>query len=212
LDKNLLSRPERVGPALPIPYPGEMIIQFWNSNDLKRTYSTGGYVTIKGNANFEKYVEYAMDNEKSKLIKFLQEKSQVKFIDSSTDKVDICLIQENCETKQIDYKFVRYNPGDFQIDFSKINSPMKVVVNEIGWKNWQALGCDDNGKCMSLEIGDEDVNLLLNVEVPAGIQSIEFRYITPGLNSAWVIFWTTILLVAILVFFEKRLKRARIHS
>ena len=67
LDKNLLFRPERVGPALPIPYPGEMIIQFWNSNDLKRNYSTGGYVTIKGNTNFEKYVEYSLDRTNQKL-------------------------------------------------------------------------------------------------------------------------------------------------
>jgi hypothetical protein len=176
LDKNLLFRPERVGPALPIPYPGEMIIQFWNSNDLKRNYSTGGYVTIKGNTNFEKYVEYSLDKDKSKVIQFLQEKSQVRFIEISTDKVDACIIQENCETYQKDYEFVRYSPGDFKINLSKINSPLRIVVNEIGWSNWHALGCDNIGNCINLEIGEEDSSILLNAEVPAGIQTIEFKY------------------------------------
>ena len=211
LDKDLLIRPERVGPALPIPYPGEMIIQFWNSNDLKRNYSTGGYVTIKGNSNFEKYVEYAVDNEKSKIIRFLQEKSQVKFFDSAKDKVDICFIQENCETSQVEYEFVKYSPGNFEINFSKLDSPKRIVVNEIGWKGWQALGCDNFGKCIGLAIGDEDVNLLLNAEVPAGIQSIEFRYITPGLNYAWLIFWSTVFFVILLTIVEKRLQRIRIR-
>ena len=168
-------------------------------------------MTIKGNSNFEKYVEYAVDNEKSKIIRFLQEKSQVKFFDSAKDKVDICFIQENCETSQVEYEFVKYSPGNFEINFSKLDSPKRIVVNEIGWKDWQALGCDNFGKCISLAIGDEDVNLLLNAEVPAGIQSIEFRYITPGLNYAWVIFWSTVFFVILLTIVEKRLQRIRIR-
>ena len=211
LDKNLLFRPERVGPALPIPYPGEMIIQFWNSNDLKRNYSTGGYVTIKGNANFEKYVEYSLDKDKSKVIQFLQEKSQVRFIEISTDKVDACIIQENCETYQKDYEFVGYSPGNFNINLSKINSPLRIVVNEIGWSHWEALGCDNIGNCINLEVGEQDSNMLLNAEVPAGIQSIEFKYITPGLKYAWIIFWATLFFVISSVIFSKRLKTALIH-
>ena len=211
MDKNLLLRPERVGPALPIPYPGEMIIQFWNSNDLKRSYSTGGYVTIKGNANFEKYVEYSLDKDKSKVIQFLQEKSQVRFFDSSTDLVDACFIQENCDANLIDYEFVSYSPGDFKINFSKINSPLRIVVNEIGWNNWQALGCDNTGNCINLEIGKQDSNILLNAEVPEGIQSIEFKYITPGMKYAWIIFWSTLFFVISSVIFSKRLKTELIH-
>ena len=32
-----LSREKRIGPSLPIPYPGEMIIQFWNSRSEEHT-------------------------------------------------------------------------------------------------------------------------------------------------------------------------------
>jgi hypothetical protein len=188
-----------------------MIIQFWNSNDLKRNYSTGGYVTIKGNANFEKYVDYSLDKDKSKVIQFLQEKSQVRFIEISTDKVDDCIIQENCETYQKDYEFDGYSPGNFKIDLSKINSPIRIVVNEIGWNNWQALGCDNIGNCINLEIGKQDTNILLNAEVPAGIQSIEFKYITPGLKYAWIIFWSTLFFVILSVIFSKKSKTALIH-
>jgi uncharacterized membrane protein YfhO len=73
------------------------------------------------------------------------------------------------------------------------------------------LGCDNIGNCINLEIGEEDSSILLNAEVPAGIQTIEFKYITPGLKYAWIIFWSTLFFVISSVIFGKRLKMAIIH-
>jgi hypothetical protein len=195
LDKKLISRPERIGPALPIPYPGEMIIQFWNSNDLKRSYSTAGYVTIKGNKNFDKYVEYAVDNKNSNVISFLQKKSQVKFLNSGETSVDLCFVNNNCEFKDVEYNFSEYNPGSFKINLLENIAPSRIVINEIGWNGWNARGCVSVNQCVDLDIGKQDNNLLLNALIPGGVTSLEFNYVTPGLKNAWIIFYLTIVFV-----------------
>jgi hypothetical protein len=196
LDKKLISRPERIGPALPIPYPGEMIIQFWNSNDLKRSYSTAGYVTIKGNKNFDKYVEYAVDNKNSNVISFLQEKSQVKFLNSEESSVDLCFVESKCEFKDTEYNFSEYSPGSFKINLLEDIGPTRIVINEIGWNGWNAKGCVSVNQCVDLDVGKQDDNLLLNALIPAGVTSLEFNYVTPGLKNAWIIFYLTIIYVA----------------
>jgi hypothetical protein len=200
LDKKLISRPERIGPALPIPYPGEMIIQFWNSNDLKRSYSTAGYVTIKGNKNFDKYVEYAVDRKNSNVISFLQEKSQVKFLNSEETSVDLCFVNSNCEFKDMEYNFSEYNPGAFKINLLENIGPTRIVINEIGWNGWNARGCVSVNQCVDLDIGKQDDNLLLNALIPAGVKSLEFSYLTPGIKNAWIIFYLTIIYVAGMTF------------
>jgi hypothetical protein len=203
---DLVGRPERNGPALPIPYPGEMIIQFWNSNDLKRNYSTGGYVTIKGNKNFEKYVEYALDEDKSKVISFLQLESAVIFLKTSSPFVDDCFINKVCEKEEVTYDFVSYSPGNVEIRMNDLLEPTKVVVNEIGWNGWSARACDSNLKCSVLIVENQDRELLLNVVVPAGTRFLTFEYVTPGLNYAWIIFWVTLLITVINVTYSRKVK------
>ena len=196
LDKKLISRPERVGPALPIPYPGEMIIQFWNFNDLKRSYSTGGYVTIKGNKNFDKYVEYAVDKKNSNVISFLQEKSQVKFLNSEESSVDLCFVNRTCEFNDSTYEFTEYNSGLFKINLIENVKSMRIVINEIGWNGWKARGCVSVNQCVDLDVGKQDDNLLLNAQIPAGIKTLEFNYVTPGLKNSWILFYLTLFYVA----------------
>lgn len=210
LDKKIISRPERVGPALPIPYPGEMIIQFWNSNDLKRNYSTGGYVTIKGNKNFDKYIEYAVDDKNSNVISFLKEKSQVKFLNRAETLIDLCFVDNKCEFKDIEYKFTEYNPESFRINLLKNVEPMRIVINEIGWNGWNAKGCVSANQCVDLRIGKQYDNLLLNAQLPAGIKSLEFSYVTPGLKNAWIIFYLTNIFVlgtSLLVLLDDRSRK-----
>jgi hypothetical protein len=204
---DLVIRPERNGPALPIPYPGEMIIQFWNSNDLNRNYSTGGYVTIKGNKNFEKYVEYALDADKSKVISFLQKGSAVIFLNNSLPYADDCFVSKVCELKKVTYEYVNYSPGNFKIKIDDLVEPTKVVVNEIGWKGWSAKACDANLNCSVIKVENQDKELLLNAVVPVGTRFLTFEYVTPGLKFAWIIFWVTFLatLINIIYAFNERL-------
>jgi hypothetical protein len=48
---------------------------------------------------------------------------------------------------------------------------------------------------VDLDIGKQDDNLLLNALIPAGVKSLEFSYVTPGLKNAWIIFYLTIIYV-----------------
>jgi hypothetical protein len=49
---------------------------------------------------------------------------------------------------------------------------------------------------VDLKIGKQDDNLLLNAQIPAGIKSLEFIYVTSGIKNAWIIFYLTIIFVA----------------
>ena len=73
---------------------------------------------------------------------------------------------------------------------------MRLVITEIGWNGWNAKGCASANLCVDLEIGKQDDNFLLNAQVPAGIKSLEFSYVTPGLKNAWIIFYLTLFYVA----------------
>ena len=200
-------RPERVGPVLPIPYPGEMVIQFWNSNELRRNYSTGGYVTIKGEANFQKYVEYALDVEKYKVIEFLQKPSSVIVAVNLQDNVDNCVYNNGCKVLPNDFKFNSYKPGYFEIGLDSLEEKAIIIINEVGWKGWKALSCSDKGLCNPLKVGAQADNLLLNIEAPAGTSLIKIAYETPGINLAWQIFWIStifIILVTLFIAFGNR--------
>jgi hypothetical protein len=87
---------------------------------------------------------------------------------------------------------------------------MRIVINEIGWNGWQARGCVSVNQCVDLDVGKQDDNLLLNALIPAGVTSLEFNYVTPGLKSAWIIFYLTIIYVAgmtLLIQLNIRLRR-----
>jgi hypothetical protein len=204
-EKLLKSRPQRVGPALPIPYPGEMIIQYWNSNDLKRSYSTGGYVTIKGVDNFQKYVEYALDTEKHKIINFLQQESQIKLVDLETVSIDECFSNDNCEFGEFYYDFEQYGPGNFKFSIEKLLREQTVIVNEIGWRGWEATACLIDGSCEKILVGSESENLLLNAKLPVNTVFVEFEYKTPNITISWIIFGIALLLGLIELLFIRRI-------
>ena len=196
--KEIESRPARVGPNLPIPYPGEMIIQFWNSNDLYRTYSTAGYVTIKGEENFNKYIEYALDEKNYKVIDFLQKESQILITNLENQNVDECVVLEKCDFIENKSDFVSFSPGSFIVKLNPLKNDQRLIVNEIGWRGWQGKACTSEGECQKITIADQESNLLLNATLPKDTINVEFEYKTPGMLWTWIIFWVTIVFVLIL--------------
>jgi hypothetical protein len=73
---------------------------------------------------------------------------------------------------------------------------MRIVINEIGWNGWQARGCVSVNQCVDLDVGKQDDNLLLNAQIPTGIKTLEFNYVTPGLKNSWILFYLTLFYVA----------------
>ena len=189
------SRGERVGPNLPIPYPGEMIIQFWNSNELTRTYSTGGYVTIKGEPNFNKYVNYALDSKFNYIIHFLKKESSLIFMDPGIQSVDECLANNSCNDKNLKFEFIKYSPGNISVEVEPLNQELKVAINEIGWRGWHVDSCDVNLVCKSVKVSDQEEDLLLSAVIPPRTTKIVFEYRTPYLIHSWVIFYLTLIFI-----------------
>lgn len=194
-----LSREKRIGPSLPIPYPGEMIIQFWNSNELRRTYSTGGYVTIKGEPNFNKYVEYALDPKYSKAVIFLGEESKILFMNEKEKNIDNCVSSDLCNYVDVKYQFLNYSPGEFAISMEPLSENYRVTVNEIGWRGWEATSCNDKEICKKTMVGNQEDNLLLNTILPKGTSKVIFKYETPLLNISWILFYLSVIFLVVYV-------------
>ncbi len=198
----LEKRPPRVGPSLPIPYPGEMIIQFWNSNELTRNFTTGGYVTIKGEPNFNKYVDYALDQQYSEVTKFLSEESKLIFIEKNQLDIDKCIAAQNCKPSSVNYEFQSYSPGKITISLNTLIQDQRVILNEIGWKGWQVKSCTKDGKCSYEKVGSQSENLLLNSTVSSGATEIIFEYKTPYLLFSWLLFYSAIIILSTYLIFQ----------
>jgi len=201
-------REQRVGPSLPIPYPGEMIIQFWNSNELRRTYSTGGYVTIKGEPNFNKYVEYALDPKYSLVIKYLEKESNLMFLDSKILSVDQCLANASCSESRLDHKFKEYLPGKIFVEMEPLKQDFRIAINEIGWRGWKVTSCDEQGNCQESEVSKQEDDLILSSLIPANTSSIIYEYKTPYLIQAWALFYSTLVLIFITSFILNKKEKA----
>ena len=184
----LISRPKRIGPSLPIPYPGEMIIQYWNKNELLRNYSTGGYVTIKGEEKFQKYVDYAVNKDKSVIIDFLSQESTVLFSTLDVKNSDSCLFEKKCNFFDNTYKFLEYYPNKFKIELNPQESNLYVFINEVNWKGWTAKTCDSNNNCQEVKIVNLE-NLILQFEIPKNTKYIIVQYNTPNMEISWIVFW-----------------------
>lgn len=196
---NLIERPERNGPSIPIPYPGEMIIQYWNKNELLRNYSIGGYVTIKGEEIFQKYVDYAVDKDKSKVIDFLAQKSSILFINPGDKISDNCLYENGCEFITNDYKFIEYSPNSFEVQINPMDKKTYLFINEINWKGWNIKTCDTFNICSNLKIKN-DQNLILQFEIPIKTKFIRAHYKTPYIEYSWILFWGGLLLAMLFTF------------
>ena len=196
------SREKRVGPTLPIPYPGEMIIQFWNSNELRRTYSTGGYVTIKGEPNFNKYVEYALDPKYSLVIKFLEKESNLIFLDSKVLSVDNCIANSSCVEYKLKYQFKKYSPGKIIVEVEPLSQNLKIGINEIGWRGWQVITCNINNECKESEAANQEADLILNATIPSKTSLIKFEYKTPYSTQAWILFYSSLIVIFIIITYQ----------
>ena len=205
-EKNLTSRPVRVGPTFPIPYPGEMIIQFWNSNELKRSFTTGGYVTIKGEKTFQEYVNTALDPEKQKVMNFITESSSAVFVDSMISDLDSCIIKSDCEIVDAKYEYENWSPGDIILKIKNLDQPSKIILNEVNWPGWKYEICNQNGTCRQYKDSQISKSFLLNANLKPNDISVRFFYETPGMIYAWVFFYTGIVLLVMSTLYISKIR------
>ena len=198
---NLESRPARVGPEFPIPYPGEMIIQFWNGNELLRRFTSGGYVTIKGEEKYQQYVNYALDEKKKPIMEFLVDKSQLMSYKYNNEVNEDCLLNSDCKVTEINYKFKSWSPGRIEIKFDKITTPSKIFLNEIFWDGWYTETCKVEN-CQVKKLVNTNNDLILSAPVDGKTTQITFIYKTPGLGVAYTLFYSVVLFILFEIFFK----------
>ena len=202
---SLVTRPARVGPEFPIPYPGEMIIQFWNGNELQRKFTTGGYVTIKGEEKYQQYVEFALDKNKKPIMEFLAANSQLKSFQSGIESDENCLLDTKCKITQIDYKFLSWKPGRIEVKINSVSSPSVIFLNEVFWDGWQIEKCNfDN--CKTERLSNRNNDLLLSAEIDKSTTQITFIYKTPGLIMSFALFYSVILFILIEILVKIKIK------
>jgi hypothetical protein len=205
-EKILISRPARVGPAFPIPYPGEMIIQFWNSNELKRGFTTGGYVTIKGERTFQEYVNTALDPEKQKIMDFIAKSSTAVFVESDINDVNLCISKENCRLLDYKYEYSKWSAGEIVLKLSDLNKPAKLILNEVNWPGWKYEACNSMGACRTISVSQNSNNFLLNANLEPDDVSVKFFYETPGMIYAWFLFYFGALLLVFMAVYASKTK------
>ena len=105
-----------------------------------------------------------------------------------TSSIDECFSSGNCEFGEINYDFEQYGPGNFKLNIEKLLREQTVIVNEIGWRGWEATACLLDGSCKKISVGSESENLLLNAKLPANTVFVEFEYKTPYITISWIIF------------------------
>lgn len=212
-DSNLKIRPTRIGPKFPIPYPGEMIIQFWNGNELQRKFSTGGYVTIKGEQIYQKYVDYALDQNKKPIMDFLAESSKLKSFELNNDVTEDCLINTKCKMTEINYEFISWKPGRIVIKINNVMTPTLVYLNEVFWDGWQIEKCTIQ-KCENKELVNADNDLLISAVVDKSTSQITFVYKTPGLVISFALFYLVAfyILIEIIVRISKQIRAVKIWT
>jgi len=195
--KVLVTRPARVGPEFPIPYPGEMIIQFWNSNELKRVFTTGGYVTIKGEKTFQSYIKTALDPESQNIMNFISRESSAIFVETSITEIDTCLVKNDCKIINAEYEYQQWKPGEISIKVTKLNEPAQIIINEVNWPGWKYEVCDTKGICIQKAVSQNSEQILLSTVLKENDLNIRFFFETPGMKYAWTLFYAGIILLLI---------------
>lgn len=203
-EKILISRPARVGPTFPIPYPGEMIIQFWNANELKRGFTTGGYVTIKGERTFQEYVKIALDPEKQEIMNFITKSSTAVFVESDSNDLNLCIAKDICRFLDYKHEYLKWSAGEIVLKINELNKPAKIILNEVNWPGWKYEACNAMGACRKVSVSQNSNDFLLNANLERDDVSIKFFYETPGMIYAWYLFYIgTLLLVLVAVYASK---------
>lgn len=191
-------RPERSGPEFPIPYDAGLVFQRYNVWELRREYSMGGYVNIKGEKLFKDYVKGAQIERNVAIYEFLRQKSSVKFsIDDSVN--DLCISNSTCEDKEIFGKVIKYGPGLIEIEVGNIKSNTKMYLNELNWNGWNLYTCTDTEICSKISKSDEKSGILLNFAIPEKTKYLKTIYQTPFINLAWLLFSFAVIINIILV-------------
>ena len=205
--REYVTRPGRIGPEFPIPYPIALTSQMWSNSEINKTFSLGGYVPLKGIPRYESMIEFAKTEESVNYFKLLAQ-AQTGWIvseDTANKQAVECITNQSCLIESTKIQATSWELN--KIEFAITNSTNGLfIINEIPWQGWKAEVCSE-GDCETFEADSDIETLLLSVPVKADTQKVIFSYEQPLRLLTWVIFWISILAVMILLIVKTRSKK-----
>lgn len=190
----LITRPPRSAPEFPIPYAAGLVFQRYNVWELKREFAMGGYATIKGEELFQKYIAGAQKSENVSIYNYLSLGSEVRIGNSQETLSDLCISTKECLNETTSGTVTSFKPGELQINFENVTRDSRVFINELNWQGWQVILCNVQDKCDAPIRANKENNLILNFPIKSDTKSAILFYETPGMKTAWVLFWLSVTL------------------
>lgn len=203
------TRPSRVGPEFPIPYPIELTSQMWSNSEINKTFSLGGYVPLKGIPRYEEMIEFAKTQESIEYYALLAQPQTGWITSSTTADLDTikCISESDCLIDDSSVVASTWNLNQIEFEISTPSNGL-LVVNEIPWQGWQANVCSDTS-CEVLETDFNLETLLLSVPVDTSIKKVTFEYQQPLKIISWILFWAAVAGLIIIIAYLNKVKTTK---
>lgn len=184
------ARDVRTGPPIPSD-PGTMVSQFWNGAELSGDFSSAGYANLKGNWRGRQYLALAASPDNAGVFDLLDDAPEA-WLSSAVVPTDsaACLKAGTC-TVDGQVEVVEWTPARIALDVN-VQRDAILTVNEVAWPGWSIETCDATGGCSIRPLIATEDDFLLSASVPAGTSRASFTFETPGMKTAWVIFWVAL--------------------
>lgn len=161
----------------------------WNTSYYTGLASVGGYSNLKGNAAFEAAMRAFQDPATTVDARALY--TAPGFVVASDGGLPPLEVMDACATstacgRDLTVEAAGYRPGELR--YRVAGSGGTVLLNEAYYRGWQVQACTDGGTCSDVPVRMGPAGVI-EAELPAGDLTLTARYVTPGLTSAWLLFW-----------------------
>lgn len=186
----LTSRPPRSAPSFPVP---AQILKddYWGSAAYSRAPSIGGYTNLRGQKIYQELVDSAPQLADKPMFDLLDQGSGAWIVTpglaKSSSELAVCILDGSCVETGTSATTTRWAPGDITVNVTGAG-PGQLVLNELGWRGWQAEACTSDGSCSLVSPTSSPDNLYLSAPVDKTTATVHFTYHTAGLRVAWFLF------------------------
>jgi hypothetical protein len=182
----LAERPARQGPEFPTD-PAILQSPAWNGNEFQRSFSTGGYVNLKGQSRFDQMILWSSQPEGKNWFTVLSMESIAWILPPSATsdvKSADCVIEKSCLRDGL--KITSWKPGEIEVIVPTGNFGI-VTINELAYKGWRVERCDKVG-CSSQDVAADESNTFLSAPIDSNVTSLRFYYVTSARGVSWLLF------------------------
>jgi hypothetical protein len=205
-------RPERIGPNFPIPYPAELTSHIWSNSEVDRSFSSGGYVPLKGIPRYERMIEFALMGASIPYFSLLSSAQTGWVVNKNNADLETvnCIYDQTCLIGGATVVPISWDLNKLEYSVTTAQGGL-MTVNEIPWEGWQAEVCSENS-CEKVKTKADLETLLLSVPVSSDTKSVTFFYQQPFKKTTWTFFWIALIGVLILTRRAKKDNTIKLES